>query len=303
MIQIENLSKTYTVKRKYRVEALKSLNLEVKEGEIIGLLGTNGAGKTTTLKLLSTLLHPTTGTAHINGLDIRTDTKAIRKQIGVVFGAKMIYHRITGRDNLQFYGRVYNVRDLDKKINELADFFNLTDRMDTLVETYSTGMKAKLALMRGLIHDPPVILLDEPTLGLDPGTSVKLRKRIKKLKEMGKTIFLCTHYLHEAEELSDRIAIIDKGELISIDTPERLREKITTTGTLGITFENMQDVEQLKTVFSVEQKGNEAFITPTNGDTLNTTLQRVLAMNLPIKHIHTVEPSLEDVFLTLTKQK
>ncbi|MFH1425969.1 MAG: ABC transporter ATP-binding protein [Candidatus Kerfeldbacteria bacterium] len=302
MIRIENLSKTYTLKGKQKVIALKNLNLDVEKGEIIGLLGTNGAGKTTTLKLLTTLLYPSSGTAYIDGMDIRKDTKRIRKRIGVVFGGKMIYHRITGRDNLKFYGRIYNVRNLDKAIDELVEFFNLTDRIDTLVETYSTGMKAKLALMRGLIHNPPIILLDEPTLGLDPGTSVRLRKRIRQLKDMGKTIFLCTHYLHEAEELCDRIAIIHKGEMVSIDTPQRLREKIIGTGSVGVVFSRPEDAERLKAEFDMELKGQEAFVTPKNGDTLNTTLQKILALNLPIKHIHTAEPTLEDVFLELTKK-
>lgn len=304
MIDIQNLSKTYILKRKKtEVEALKNLNLTIGEGEIVGILGTNGAGKTTTLRLLSTLIFPTTGTATINGLDIRHAQRRIRKQIGVVLSNKLIYYRITGRDNLKFYGRVYNVKRLNEKIAELSEYFYLADRLDTLVETYSTGMKAKLALMRALIHDPPILLLDEPTLGLDPGTSVRLRNRINELREQGKTILLCTHYLHEAEELCDRIAILHKGAMVTIDTPEKLRDKITGPNKIAVQVAQRDDINKLRNEYSCDEKENEIVLSIRPEQTINQAIRDLIALDIPLQHIHTIEPSLEEVFLELTKQQ
>jgi len=157
VIRIQNLTKYYNVGKDRRILALDNLNLDIKRGEIFGLLGTNGAGKTTTIKMLSTLISPSSGTALISNFDIKHHNKAIRRIIGVVFSGQMIFHQLTGKANLEFYGDLYDVPNLQQRIRELAKFFNLEDRIEHRVETYSKGMKLMLALMRGIIHDPEII--------------------------------------------------------------------------------------------------------------------------------------------------
>ncbi len=225
MIEINDLCKSYFIKQK-EIKALSKLNLHINEGEIFGLLGPNGAGKTTTIKILSTLTRPSSGTARVAGFDCVKQSILVRRNIGVVLSMTMIYHRLTGRANLRFFGKLYGVENLDKQIEKLADFFDMRDKLDLLVETYSTGMRAKLALMRGMIHDPPVLFFDEPTLGLDPTSAKKLRDKIIQLKKMKKTILLCTHHLSEADHLCDRIGILRKGELVAADTPANLRNRV-----------------------------------------------------------------------------
>lgn len=300
MIKIKNLSKTYELKGK-KIEALKSLNLEIKDNEIFGLLGTNGAGKTTTIKLLTTLLAPTSGTAYIDNFDIRRHSSEIRKKIGVVFGKQMIYHRLTGRDNLKFYGEIYGVSDLEQKIEELADFFEMGQWLDTLVEAYSNGMRTKLAIMRGLINDPSILFLDEPTLGLDPNMALKVREKIKDLQKRGKTIILTTHYMIEAEQLCDRIAILNKGRLVAIDTARGLRRKIPGRNVLEVEFERIDDISKIKNEFILTEDGDQAMIPVQSAQHLNYVLKKILEKNLLIRDIRLVEPSLERVFAYYTE--
>lgn len=302
MIQVENITKIYTLRKKRKVIALEDVTFNIKEGEIFGLLGTNGAGKTTILKILSTLLYPTKGKAFINGVDITKSTKEIRKKIGVVFGGKMIYHRITGRENLNFFGKVYNVPNLDKKVQQLMDFFSIADRIDDLVETYSTGMKAKLALMRALIHDPPIIYLDEPTLGLDVNTAVKLREKIKKLASSGKTVIFCSHYLYEVQEMCDRIAILDKGKLLSVDSTKGLKNKIAFQKKLQIELVLSEKINMIKDRFPVEISHEKINIPIKDTKDLHAKLKFLSENNIEIKNIRTNEPSLEEIFIEMTKK-
>ncbi|MBU0579693.1 MAG: ABC transporter ATP-binding protein [Candidatus Margulisbacteria bacterium] len=281
--------------------AVNNISFEIPKGEVFGLLGSNGAGKTTTLNMLSTLVYPTSGDAFLNGLDIKKDGKKIRKSIGVAFGYRMIYHRLTGRDNLKFYGRVYNVPDLEQKIDELNDFFGLKNRLDDLVETYSFGMKAKLALMRAMIHNPPILFLDEPTLGLDAGTARRLREKIKDLSSKGKTIVFCSHYLFEVEEICDRVAILHKGEMLKVDTPENLREKLKTQRKIEIDFCRHEDAKKFNSRFGSTIKENQVVIPIKNNDFLKYILKELSDNNTSIKDIQTTHPSLEDVFIEITK--
>ncbi|MBU1674090.1 ABC transporter ATP-binding protein [Patescibacteria group bacterium] len=301
MIKLDHLSKSFKLRKKRIVNAVKDLNFEIEKGEIFGLLGTNGAGKTTTLKLLSTLVYPSSGTAYIDGVDIRKNSKEIRKRIGVAFGGKMIYYRLTGRANMEFFGKVYNVPDLDKRINELSEFFEISDRIDDLVETYSTGMKAKLAIMRSLIHDPSILYLDEPTLGLDVGTAIKLRQKIKDLSKMGKTIIFCSHYLHEVQEMCDRIAIMNKGEVISLDSPDALRNKISVGKYLKIEPATDLDKVVLVSEFNAEVHSGHVVIPIKDTNHLKDVIQMISSKNVNILNIQTTLPSLEEAFIELIK--
>lgn len=233
-ICVNNLTRTYNSRidfvnhKKVEVKALDGISFSVDKGEIFGLLGPNGAGKTTTIKILSTLLAPSSGEAKVLGYDTFGKEKKIRGKINFIFGGEMgVYRRISARDNLIYFSNLYGIpRTLrEKRIYELLELVGLTEKSDIKVETYSKGMIQRLQIARGLINDPDVIFLDEPSIGLDPIGARELRELIKKLHQKGKTIILTTHYMYEADELCDRIAIINKGKILALDTPEKLKEK------------------------------------------------------------------------------
>ncbi len=206
--------------------AVNGVDLEVFEGEILGLLGPNGAGKTTLIKLITGILEPTDGTIQVNGRSPEQE----KLNIGLMLGYEMIYYRLTGYDNLKYFGRIYGVKNLEERIDELNKMLGLNEALFDFVENYSIGMKSKLALSRCLIHDPKILILDEPTLGLDPNISEKMRQEIKK---MNKTILLTTHYLEEAQELCDRIALMDKGKIIAVESKENFQKVREIFSSLG----------------------------------------------------------------------
>jgi ABC-2 type transport system ATP-binding protein len=209
--------------------AVNGVSLKIEQGEIFGLLGPNGAGKTTTIRMLCTLLEPTSGTACVNGYDILKQANMVRQSLGIVMaGERSIYWKLTGRENLEYFAALYHVppQIAKKRIAELLEKMELTGRADELVEKYSSGMKQRIAISKALLAQPPILLLDEPTLGLDPQAARKLREIIKELKQEGHTVLLTTHYMEEADQLSDRIGIIDQGKIIALDTPARLKETI-----------------------------------------------------------------------------
>jgi ABC-2 type transport system ATP-binding protein len=211
------------------VRAVDGISFNVKEGEILGFLGPNGAGKTTTLNILSTLLRPTSGTATVNGYDILLDPDSVRRSIGYVFQDTTLDIELTGRENLDFHGRLYGLdrNTRHQRIKELLELVQLTDRADNLVKTYSGGMKRRLEIARGLLHHPKVLFLDEPTLGLDPQTRRSIWEHIQRLnQEKNVTIILTTHYTEEADYLSKRILIIDFGKIVVLDTPDNLKARL-----------------------------------------------------------------------------
>jgi len=223
-IEVKELTKIFDG----NVKAVDGISFNVKEGEILGFLGPNGAGKTTTLNMLSTLLRPTSGTATVNGHDILTEPDAVRRSIGYVFQDTTLDIELTGRENLDFHGRLYGLErnTRQQRIKEVLELVQLTDRADNFVKTYSGGMKRRLEIARGLLHYPKVLFLDEPTLGLDPQTRRSIWEHIQRLnQEKNVTIILTTHYIEEAESLSDRVGIIDYGELIALGTPDELMEE------------------------------------------------------------------------------
>ena len=224
-IQVENLTKRFG-----DFTAVDAVSFDIKQGEIFGLLGPNGAGKTTTISMLSTLLKPTSGKALVNGIDIQGDQDGVRKSIGIVFQDQSLDEELTAWENMDFHGRLYripkNVRE--ERTTELLHLVELYDRKDSLVKTFSGGMRRRLEIARGLLHEPAVLFLDEPTLGLDPQTRNHLWDYIQTLNQTkGITIILTTHYMDEADRLCDRIAIIDKGKIIAMDTPEELKTRVS----------------------------------------------------------------------------
>src|SRR5712691_3030175 len=209
--------------------AVDGINLVVEPGEIFGLLGPNGAGKTTTMKMLATLLIPTSGTIRVLGIDPLARPREVRARLGAMLsGERSLYWKLTGRENLEYFAALYHVPPAEARtrIADVLEAVKLADRAEDYVERYSTGMRQRLALARALLPDPPLIILDEPTVGLDPQASRDLRDRVRELKRQGRTVLLTTHYMEEADQLCDRVAIIDHGEIVALDTPAALKRRI-----------------------------------------------------------------------------
>src|SRR6187551_1555639 len=235
VVEAVDLRRTYrittgTLRRRSRdVEAVRGVSFSIREGELFGLLGPNGAGKTTTIKMLNTLLIPTSGSAHVLGFDVVRDARRVREQVGYVFGGdRGLYERLSALDNLRYFAELYGVdhRRQRARINELLDLVGLRGREQERVEGYSRGMRQRLHIARGLLHDPPVLFLDEPTIGLDPVGARELRETVAGLQSAGKTILLTTHYMYEADELCSRVAVITGGRIVAEGTPASLKRGI-----------------------------------------------------------------------------
>ncbi len=294
----------------HKIEAVRGLTFHVRRGELFGLLGPNGAGKTTTIKMLGTLLIPTSGTARVLGKDVVSDAKEIRHHIGHVFGGdKGLYDRVSAYDNLRYFADLYGVdcRRQRTRIDSLLELVGLKGREQERVEGYSRGMRQRLHIARGLLHDPTVIFLDEPTIGVDPVGARELRKIIANLTSAGKTVMLTTHYMFEADELCDRIAVIARGRLIAEGTPKELKTAGSERRILEIEVKNASDelVERLRRIpgitnVAVEARdGNQVLLVQlVEGLQL---VQKLLGQmgGAEIIRIDSREPTLEDVYLDL----
>ncbi len=223
-------TRTGVVRRKKKeIVALREVEFQVEQGELFGLLGPNGAGKTTLTKILSTILLPTSGRAHVLGFDVIDEARRLRPRIGIVFGGERgLYWRLSGRDTLLYFADLYHVppKVAARRIPELLELVGLSDREEERVEGYSRGMKQRLHIARGLINDPEVLFLDEPTIGLDPVAAREVRRIIRDLSSEGKTIFLTSHYMYEIDELCDRVAVLNRGEVLTVDTPSALKRLV-----------------------------------------------------------------------------
>lgn len=258
-------SKGWIRRKKEIIKAVDGITFDVQKGEIFGLLGQNGAGKTTTIKMLITLLAPTAGVCRVLGADTFGGEKFIRRRINFIFGGEMgVYRRLSARDNLKYFSNLYYIDGAvaEKRIAEILELVGLADKADLLVETYSKGMIQRLQIARGLINDPEIIFMDEPTVGLDPLGARMLREIIKKLKAQGKTVMLTTHYMFEADELCDRIAIINKGRLVALGTPEELKRGVHGLSSLEIAVANSSEallnrIKAIEGVKSVTAAGAE----------------------------------------------
>jgi ABC-2 type transport system ATP-binding protein len=287
--------------------AVDKLDISVDSGEIFGLLGPNGAGKTTTISMLCTILKPTSGTAKVNGFDIVKEAMQVRRSIGIVFQDPSIDDRLTGRENLFMHANLYGVPASEQKnrIDSVLKLVELEDRADDLMRTYSGGMRRRLELARGLIHYPKVLFLDEPTIGLDPQTRDHVWKYIRELKEAHDiTVVLTTHYMDEADRLSDRIAIMDYGKIITLDTPSKLKE--TLEGDVVIIKANNPDavlslVTEKMGLTHTHIVNGTVEVTVKNGKNMLPRIVDTATENkIFIESISLREPNLEDVFLHYT---
>lgn len=223
-IQTTNLTRDYQDLR-----AVNQISFEVEPGEIFGYLGPNGAGKTTTIKMLTGQLRPTTGTAKVAGWDVVDQREQLKPRIGVVFEHQNIYKRLSARDNLLFSARLYGVEK--QRVDQVLALVGLADKAGQKTKQFSNGMKQRLLIARALLHEPEVLFLDEPTRGLDPGVAREIRQIVSDLARAGVTVFLTTHYMEEADQLSDRVAILDHGRIVALDTPKGLKARYGGNGT------------------------------------------------------------------------
>jgi len=295
--------------------AVDGVNLQIKRGEIFGLLGPNGAGKSTTIRMLCTLLEPTSGVAYVNGFDIVKQANDVRRSLGTLLaGERSIYWKLSGRENLEYFAALNHIPPTvaRKRVEELIERMEIKERANELVEKYSTGMRQRIAIAKALIARPPILLLDEPTLGLDPQAARNLRELILDLQKEGHTILLTTHYMEEADLLSDRIGIIDTGKIIALDTPDGLKKRIDQNDVVRLEVSGWQDKvgDKLRALPGVQnlashklegddqwevslQTPDSRAILPGVVETVNYNGTRLLNMNV-------VRPSLEDVFINLT---
>ncbi len=301
------------LKKKRETLAVNNISFEVRRGELFGMLGPNGAGKTTTIKMMTTLLLPTSGQIKVLGHDVAKDPFEVRKRIGLVLGGERgLYTRVTARQNLRYFADLYavpmNIRE--KRINDLLERVDLKERADTRVEDYSRGMKQRLHLAKGLINDPEVIFLDEPTIGLDPQAALDARRMIKELVQEGKTLLLTTHYMYEADELCDRIAVINKGKIVALDTPKGLKSLVKDLCIIevegfGITDKDTEMLRSLPGVKAVSATMNE------DKQVLRVQVVEASEMLTPVANklgeskvigVRVKEPTLEDAYLWLVKE-
>jgi ABC-2 type transport system ATP-binding protein len=308
--KIFNITKGTVRRKKTQVVAVKDVSFEVDYGELFGLVGPNGAGKTTTIKMLTTMLIPTSGVAKVLGYDVKKDVTKVRQNIGIVLGGERgLYTRVNAIDNLRYFADLYGVAPgvRDKRIKELLQFMGLWDRAKDRVETYSKGMKQRLHLARGLINDPQLIFLDEPTTGLDPEIAKETRNMIRDLIDKGKTILLTTHYMFEADELCKRVGIIRNGEVVALDTPSGLKKYVMDTSVVevqgfGITENEVSKFKGIPDVLAVSADLNEdkqvLKIQTTKGSEIISEVQQILK-NSRIYDLNIKEPTLEDAYLRL----
>ncbi len=319
-IEVRDLSRVFVSRKGFlfrertRTEALKGVDLTVEQGAIFGLLGPNGAGKTTLVKILSTLLLPTSGTAAVLGHDVVHDTAWLRPRMGLVLGGERgLYNRIDGKENLRYFADLYGipVHERDARIREVLERVDLTWAAERRVEEYSRGMKQKLHIARGILHRPQILFLDEPTIGLDPKSARETRKLVRSLVADGVTIFLTTHYMFEAEELCPEIAILSKGRIVARDTVSALRQLVGGDRTIEVDAYGFEDreIDQLKHLPGVSKVVTEEFGPRTRltmrvrtGETSTSDVAALLPGH-PELTLRERRTALEDVYLDLVEEE
>jgi len=281
--------------------AVNALGISIDEGEIFGLLGPNGAGKTTTLSMLATLLKPTSGTARVNGYDIQRQPAEVRQSIGIVFQDPSSDDVLTGWENLYLHALMFGVprNERRQRIERVLGLVDLQDRANDIVKKYSGGMRRRLELARGLLHNPRILFLDEPTLGLDPQTREHIWEYIENLvKAENVTVIITTHYMDEADRLCDRVAIIDHGQVVALDAPSALKSKVGgEIIKLRVRSPKVEPLKDLDYVLSIDQSGSTLLLTV---ESASAHLQEILSLVGEVDSVEVRSPTLNDVFLHYT---
>lgn len=322
-VEVKDIRKSFITRKKKLLrtiekkefKAVDGISFDIFKGEIFGLLGPNGAGKTTTIKMITGLLRPTSGRITVMGKDVDKKPMEALANIGTVLaGDRSVYWKLTARENLEYFASLYgcSVKEGKKRAEQIINRLDLTEKADELVEKFSTGMKQKVALGKALIPNAPVVLLDEPTLGLDPQSALNLREIIMDIKREGRTVLLTTHYMEEADFLCDRIAIVDGGKVIALDTPENLKKGLNDVKCIKIEVNKSDEklineirdipkIEKVRSDYDSEKRNYKLTIHHSNGDTIIQKIIDIISRNkTQILNINVLEPSLEDVFINLT---
>ena len=307
IVRVRDLVKRYLPED---VLAVDGISFEIEEGEIFSLLGPNGAGKTTTISMLSCLLKPTTGDAFVDGHSIVSDSMAVRQAIGVVPQEIALYDTLSARQNLAFWGRMYNMdgQDLKRRIDEVLEQVDLVERADDRIEAYSGGMKRRVNIGAGLLHKPRLIFMDEPTVGIDPQSRRRILDMVRELNHQGMTVLYTTHYMEEAQELSDRVGIIDHGKLIALGTQKELTRMVGEHETLRLHLGEDEDCAALAealrelpdTIQVSSADGQVILIVPEAEDALPPAITAANRLGVRVRRVDIEEPNLEAVFLHLT---
>ena len=295
--------------------AVDHLSFEVQEGEIFGLLGPNGAGKTTTIRMLACLISPSEGYARVGGYDIVKDSSKVRETVGILTENPCLYDRLTAYENMDFFAEAYGVSDASQKsyrIRELLEFFELWERRHDRTATFSKGMKQKLAIARALIHEPPILFLDEPTSSLDPEAAKEVRDLMEQLTQREKhTILLCTHRLEDAEKLCNRVMIITKGRNVIIGTPQELRDEIAGQPILQVTLKKLNQriieaVKDLKLVKEVNMDDSATRLLIAVEDVEAATpevVRSIVYAEGKVLSVNVLQPSLEEAYIKLVREE
>ncbi|OYT52600.1 ABC transporter ATP-binding protein [Candidatus Bathyarchaeota archaeon ex4484_135] len=290
--------------------ALKDVSFDVRKGEIMGLLGPNGAGKTTTVRILTGILRPDSGSATVMGHDVLEEPLEIRRCIGYLPETPCLYERLTVEENLAFYGRLYDVpeEELRRRIRDLLALVGLKDRAGEKVGALSKGLKQRVAIVRALVHDPPVLILDQPTSDLDPASAKDIRGLIKELNRSGKTVLICTHNLTEAEELCDRIAIINEGCVLAVGKPGELVKDLEGShhsfeiSSFGSISKYLKVIEGLGGVLEVKQVGEDrAVVVLEDRKAISAVVRELILKGCDVLEVRMLRPGLEEVYMRLVR--
>jgi ABC-2 type transport system ATP-binding protein len=309
-IETEGLTKYYE-----SLVAVDHLTFKVEEGEVFGLLGPNGAGKTTTIRILACLISPSEGSAKVSGYKIDKDPLAVRQTVGILTENPSLYERLTAQENMDFFAEAYNLSEPQEKaerIRELLEFFDLWERRNDKVATFSKGMKQKLAIARALVHNPPILFLDEPTAGLDPESAKEVRDLMKILSRREKhTILLCTHHLEDAERLCSRVMIINKGKSVVVGTPDELRNRIARKPSVQINLKKVDPkiIEAVRRASHVEQvdvdesDSSLRIVLDDASESTPAVVKNIVDAGGLVIGVHVLRPSLEEAYLKLIKEE
>lgn len=299
MINIQSLDKSFG-----RIKALDDLNLKIKRGELLGIIGPNGAGKTTAIRMVCCILKPDRGDIIVDGYSIHNDPIKIKSMIGYLPEEPNLYERFKARELLKYFAELYGVPkgDIDGRIDELLHLVGMTERANDRINTFSKGLRQRISVARALIHDPDIIIFDEPTMGLDPATAISIRDFIRNLKGE-KTMILCTHYMQEADALCDRVAILNKGKILDVDTPDYLKSKVHGDVILKVKVQESDELDnnrisaeimKFQSVGAVNFSGGDFYISLKSrneiSDIVDVFANQVVSVN-------TQEPTLDDVFI------
>ena len=307
MIRTKALTKIFEIKKGLDIPAVVDLSLSIARGEVFGFLGPNGAGKTTTVRMLTSLIGPTSGEAWVNGFKVGKGDQEIRRSVGVLTENPGLYERLSASKNLNIYANLYEVENAEYQVDKYLQTLGLWSRRDDPAGSFSKGMRQKLAIARALLHEPQVLFLDEPTSGLDPEAARLVRSFIEELSEQGRTIFMCTHNLNEADRLCDRIGIF-KSRLITVDTPQNLRHELYGRKVVFhlrvVDPAWVESIERIQGVHDVQQVDQKLVITLDNPEQLNPQIIRLLVgLEADLQFVGELRHSLEEIYLQTMEEE